>query len=154
MSDRDTIIGWLERVERRIRANRLFQELTLGLTLFLIFPLALKIWDLFSPLRGRTITIVIGLWVVSFTAYFVWRLLQKGTIGQAAASVDTKAGLHDELKTALWFIRNPRASDWVDAQIERAAKHTRALDPERLYPRSVPRTSYIAAAMILLFVAL
>ncbi|PYS18053.1 MAG: hypothetical protein DMG11_34000 [Acidobacteria bacterium] len=103
MSDKDTIIRWLERVERRIRANRLFQELTLGLTLFLTFPLALKIWDLFYPLRGRTITIVVGVWMVSFAAYFVWRLLQKETLGQAAASVDRRAGLHDEIKTALWF---------------------------------------------------
>jgi Ca-activated chloride channel family protein len=154
MSDRDTIINWLERVERRIRANKLFQELTLGLTLFLTFPLALKIWDLFSPLRGRTITIVIALWIAAFAGYLVWRLLQKGTLGQAAASVDRQAGLHDELKTALWFIRNPRPSEWIDAQIQRAARNTRALDPERLYPRSIPRTSYIAAAMILVFVAL
>ena len=154
MSDKDTIIRWLERVERRIRANRLFQELTLGLTLFLTFPLALKIWDLFYPLRGRTITIVVGVWMVSFAAYFVWRLLQKETLGQAAASVDRRAGLHDEIKTALWFIYNPRASEWVDAQLQRAARSTRALDPERLFPRSVPRTFYIAAAMILVFVAL
>jgi hypothetical protein len=154
MSDREIIIAWLKRVERRIRANRLFRELTFGTTLFLIFPLGLKAWDLFSPFRARTLSVLFTIWIVGFGAYLVWRLLQKGTLGQAAASVDTKAELHDQIKTALWFIDNPRSSEWVDAQIRRAARDAQTLSLDRLYPRNVPKTSYLAAAMILVFVAL
>src|SRR5256885_15926667 len=106
MSDKEIIIASLQRVERRIRANRLFNKLTLGAALFLSIPLLLKIWDLFVPLRGATISIIVGTWVLSFGAYVVWRVMQKGTLNQAAASIDKNADLHDELKTAFWFINN------------------------------------------------
>ena len=154
MSDREIITTWLKRVERRIRANRLFRELTFGSTLLLAFPLGLKVWDLFSPFRARTLTILFTLWAVGFGAHLVWQLLQKGTLGQAAASVDTTADLQDEIKTALWFIHHPRASEWVDAQIRRAAKDAQRLNLDRLYPRNIPKTIYLAIAMILVFVAL
>src|SRR5438874_1941070 len=88
MSDKEIIIASLQRVERRVRRNRLFNELTLGAVLFLAIPLLLKIWDLFDPLRGVTISIIVGTWVLLFTAFVVWRAVQKGTLNQAAASAD------------------------------------------------------------------
>jgi hypothetical protein len=154
MSDQDIIIASLKRVERRIRTNRLFNELTFGITLFLAFPIALKLWDLVSPIRGRTVAILAGLWGVLFIGYIVSRVLQKDTLSHAASSVDKNAGLHDEIKTAFWFINNPRPSAWVDTQIKRAASKAQAINVDGLYPRRIPRTSYIAAAMILIFVVL
>jgi hypothetical protein len=154
MSDKQIIIASLRRVERRIRANRLFTELTLGATFFLTIPLLLKLWDLVEPLRGVTIGIIGGIWVLLFGAFAVWRITQKGTLQEAAASADTRANLSDELKTAFWFIHNPRPSEWVDAQIRRAARNARNLNLDRLYPRQIPRTFYIAAGMIVLFVSL
>src|SRR5262245_61721893 len=108
MSDQEIILASLRRVDRRIRTNRLLHELTLGAALFLVIPLLLKIWDLFEPLRAVTIGIIVGIWVLLFSAYVVWRFLQRGTLGEAAASADKKADLQDELKTAFWFINNPR----------------------------------------------
>ena len=154
MSDKEIIIGSLQRVERRIRTNRLFNELTFGAILFLAIPLLLKIWDLAEPLRGVTVSIIVGIWVLLFTAFLVWRGVQKGTLKQAAVSVDKRADLHDELKTAFWFIHNPRPSEWIDEQIRRAAAKAKTLNLDVLYPRSIPKTSYIAAAMALLFVVL
>jgi hypothetical protein len=154
MSDKDIIINSLERVERRIRTNRLFNELTFGTALFLAFPIVVKLWDLVSPIRGRTIAILGGLWAAVFIGYVVSRFLQKGTLSQAAASVDKRAGLHDEIKTAFWFIHNPRPSDWVDTQIKRAARNAQSVDLDGLYPRQIPRVTYIAAALILLFIGL
>jgi hypothetical protein len=154
MSDKEIIIAALGRVERRIRRNRLFTELNLAAVLFLAIPVLLKIWDLFEPLRGGTISIIVGIWVLLFAAFVVWRITQKGTLHQAAASIDTRAGLRDELKTAFWFINNPRPSEWVDAQIRRAARDAQHLDLQHLYPRHVPRTSYIAAGMVVVFLIL
>src|SRR5712691_6540672 len=88
MSDKEIIIGSLRRVERRIRTNRLFNELTYGAALFLAIPVLLKIWDLFEPLRGVTVSIIVGIWVLLFTAFVAWRVIQKGTLNQAAASLD------------------------------------------------------------------
>jgi len=154
MSDNEIIIKSLERVERRIRTNRLFNELALGATFFLAFPLALKIWDLFDPLRAATITVIAGIWVLLFAAYVVWRGLRRGTLNQAAASIDKTAGLNDEIKTAFWFLNNPRQSEWVDLQIHRAASRAQALNLDKFFPRPVPRTSYIAAGLLLLFIGL
>ena len=154
MADREIIISSLKKVERRIRANRLFQELTFGLTLFLAFPVVLKIWDLFSPFRATSLLIIVAVWLISLTGYIGWRIGKKGTLDEAAASIDEKAGLHNEITTAFWFINHPRPSEWVDVQIQRAARTANRLDLDRLYPWNLPRTSYMAGAMILAFVGL
>jgi hypothetical protein len=62
--------------------------------------------------------------------------------------------LRDEIKTAFWFLNNPRSSVWVEQLIQRAAKSARHVDVQRAYPGMVPRTSYIAAVAVLLFGAL
>src|SRR5437870_4645419 len=108
MSDKEIIIKALERIERRIRANRLFNELALGATFFLAFPLAWKIWDLFDPFRASTIALVAGTWVLLFAGYVVWCSLRTTTANRAAASIDKVADLKDEIKTAVWFIHNPK----------------------------------------------
>ena len=154
MSDQEIIISSLKRVERRIRTNRLFRELAMGATVFLAAPVLLKIWDLVSPIPGRTLTVLAGLWVVVFAAYIIWQIRERSALSNVAASVDKSAKLQDEIKTAFWFINNPRPSAWVDAQIQRAARTAQSIDLERLYPRRIPHTSYIAAAMILAFVSL
>src|SRR5215813_25238 len=154
MSDKEIIIASLRRVERRIRYNRLFTELNLGVSLFLVIPLVLKLWDLFQPMRAVTIGFTVGIWVLLFLSFVIWRIVQKGTVEQAAASIDKQAQLQDELKTALWFINNPRSSEWINAQIHRAARNAQNLNLDYLYPRQIPRTFYIAAGMIVLFVSL
>jgi hypothetical protein len=154
MSDQEIIVRSLKRVEKRIRTNRLFAELTRGAIFFFTLPLLLKIWDLFDPLRGTTVSILVGIWVLLFGSYVLWRSFQKGTLGQAAASLDSNAGLRDELKTAFWFINNPRPSVWVDAQIRRAARTIQCVDLKEVVPLHVPKTSYIAVAIVLLFVVL
>lgn len=154
MSDKEIIVAALARIERRIRVNRLLTELTFGAIFFFAIPLLLKLWDLFDPFRGVTISIIIGIWVLLFGAYITWRALQKGTLNQAAVSADAKGDLHDELKTAFWFVNNPRPSDWVDAQMRRAARKAQGLKLEHLFPRQIPRAGYAALAMAGLFVVL
>src|SRR5438876_400688 len=154
MSDKEIIIKSLERVERRIQTNRLLNELALGATFFLAFPLALKVWDLFDPLRGATIAFIAGIWILLFAAYVVWRSLYRATLRQAAAVIDKAAGLNDEIKTAFWFIHNPRPSEWVDVQIHRASINAKRMNLDTFFPRRLPKTSYVAAGLLLLFTGL
>src|SRR5437016_182352 len=154
MSDKEIIIKSLERVERRIRTNRLLNELALGATFFLAFPLALKVWDLFDPLRGVTIAFIAGIWILLLAAYVVWRSLYRATLRQAAAVIDKAAGLNDEIKTAFWFIHNPRPSEWVDVQIHRASISAKRMNLDTFFPRRIPKTSYVAAGLLLLFAGL
>lgn len=154
MSDKDAIIRVLKKVEGRVRSNRLLHELALGAALFLVVPVSLKLWDLVSPLRAVTITVALVVWLAVFAGYVVSRALLKGTLDYAAISIDQTAGLHDEIKTAFWFIHHPFSSRWIDAQIARAARQAEALDLKALYPRTVPRVAYLAAGLVLTFVAL
>src|SRR5213593_1128160 len=154
MTDKEIIIKSLERVERRIRTNRLLNELALGATFFLAFPLALKFWDLFDPLRGATIAVIAGIWVLLFGAYVVWRSLRKATLRQAAAVVDKAAGRNDEIKTAVWFIHNPRPSQWVDLQIHRASLRAQRMNLDAFFPWRIPKASYVAVGLFLLFAGL
>src|SRR5262245_28162091 len=106
MSDREVILKLLRTVEWRIRANRLFHELTLGFSVALAALIVFKIWDLFFPLRGITVGIVAAVLVAAFAMFAVWRLRLRGTLEQAAALIDRKAGLRDEIRTAFWFLNN------------------------------------------------
>src|SRR5262249_30572257 len=82
MSDKEIIIASLRRVERRIRTNRVLTELTLGTAFFLAIPLLLKIWDLIAPMRGSTISIIGGVWVLLLAAFIIWRFIPKGNLQQ------------------------------------------------------------------------
>src|SRR5690242_8687455 len=122
MSDRDLIIGLLKRVERRKRANRIFRSVAAGVCISLLVPITFKLIDLFNPFRGRTVVFVLATWGVLSIAYFIWRLRGRETLEDVAARLDHQAELHDQIKTAYWFIRHPAESPWVDAQIRRAAR--------------------------------
>src|SRR6185295_10198037 len=90
----------------------------------------------------------------AFLGYAAIRTFNKGSLSQAAASVDEKANLYDAMTTASWFIHRQESSHWIDAQLEGTARNAANIDVPRLYPHAVPRTSYLAVAMLLLFVGL
>jgi hypothetical protein len=154
MSDKEIILQLLKKVEWRIRANRLLHELAFGLSIVLTFLIALKVWDLFSPLQGLTVTSLVVASLLLFAGFASWAIRRRGTLDQAAASIDRQAGLQNEIGTAFWFINHPRSSDWIDQQLQRAARNARNINLSRAYPNSFPRTSYVAVAAILLFVGL
>ncbi len=154
MSDKQVIIDSLQATERRIRVNLLIRDISYAFALSLLFPLSFKLWDLISPFRATTVVVVHALWLVGFLSYAAWRVTRKGTLAQAAAALDSKAALNDELKTAYWFINNPRPSEWVDAQIRKAAARAQRLEVPRLYPRSIPKTAYLAVAMFITTIGL
>jgi len=148
MSDAEIILHFLRNVEWRLRANRLLREITLGLSTVLFFLAVIQVWDFVSPVKATTTGLV------AFAVYVALLLRKKGTLDQAAVSIDQRLRLNDEMKTALWFIRNPRTSRWVDTLIQRAARNAGKIDVRRAYPMVIPRTSYAVIAMILVFVGL
>src|ERR1043166_2293761 len=131
MSDREIIIKSLEKAERRVRTNRLFRDLTIAFSWFLLFPVAFKIWDLLSPFRATTVSVVLLVWFSSFVLYILWRTIRSGNLDETAAQLDKKVGLSDELRTAYWFIKHPRASDWIELQIRRASAKISQLSIDR-----------------------
>src|SRR5215468_7782528 len=144
MSDKDAIIGLLESAERRVRANRFLHNALVVLGVALVAPVAFKLTDLIWPLRGRTVTGFFILWAVTTLIALLWRARGRDTLERTAAHIDRAIDAHDELKTAYWFIRNPRPSGWVEAQLQRAAANARKIRLETICPRSMPRASYAA----------
>src|SRR5438132_10457331 len=109
MSDKEFIIRSLEKVDRRIRTNRLLRELPFGLSVLLVIPVLFKVLDLFRPFRGLTVAGVLTVWLMATAAYVVWRISKKTTLSHAAAALDHKGLMHDQIKSAYWFMTNPNA---------------------------------------------
>ena len=154
MTDKDLILQFLEKVRRRVRRNSRAREIAKVLALSMIVPVIFKILDFFFLFRGRTVTAFFVLWLAATLVWVFSRFKATGPIAEVAASVDHKAGLNDQLKTAYWFIKNPRQSEWVDLQINGAAKQAGKLRLDNLYPRIFPRTSFMAAGLLFVLVAL
>src|SRR5215471_5512430 len=114
MSEKEVIIRLLEKVERRIRGNRIFGETAAGLSLALLAPVGFKLADLIHPFRGLTVAVFFALWAAATVVWVAWKIRGRETLENVAANLDQRAGAHDEIKTAYWFIRNPKASEWVD----------------------------------------
>jgi hypothetical protein len=151
MSDSELIIRLLKAAEKRMRSNRRLHEIASGLAVALLVPVLFKILDFFISFRLSTVSIFFIIWA-SITA--IWLALRTRGLGeslqQTAASLDSRSSGHDQLKTAYWFIRNPKESDWVELQIKRAASSARAIAVNSLYPRNLPRASYVAIGLVLL----
>jgi hypothetical protein len=154
MSDKDLIIKFLENAEKRARSNKRFNEIATTLAVAFIIPVTFKLLDLIFLFRGRTVTGFFAVWFVATVAWIALRMSGKNPLTLIAANVDRKARLNDQLKTAYWFIRNPRDSEWVDAQIQRTAQETGKIRIDSLYPRILPRASILAAGLLLLLVGL
>src|SRR5688500_7245953 len=154
MSDREVIIRLLERAEQRNRTNRHLRQIAAILCLSLLIPVGFKALDLIFHLRARTVFTVLALWAAGTLALIVWRARGRHPLSQVAANIDRKARLQDQLKTAYWFIGNPRSSEWVDVQIHRTAQRVQNLDVANLYPRRLPRSLSIAAGLLAVLVGL
>ena len=149
-ADRERVVRTLQHVERKLRTDRLTRELLAGFTVSLSVPLGLTVWYRFSPLTSAAVLAVVGGWLVALAAYAGWKLAQRGTLSAAAAAVDRKADLYDELTTAYWFHRQSETSGWIELQSQRAARTADGLSVDRLYPWMLPHTSRVTVALVAL----
>jgi ribosome-binding protein aMBF1 (putative translation factor) len=151
MSDSELIIRLLKAAEKRVRGNRVLQQVASGLALALLLPVVFKIVDFFVGFRLATVAIFFVVWGAATAIWLFWRTRGLGESLQGiAASLDNRASGHDQLKTAYWFIRNPKDSEWVHVQIRRAAASAQSIAVNTLYPRQLPRASYLAIGLVLL----
>src|SRR6188474_2725197 len=139
MSDRELIINFLEKAAKRARFNKRFNDIAIALAIAFVVPVLFKLLDLLFLFRGRTVVTFLSLWAVATVVWIVTRLRGKSSLSQVAGSIDSKEHLHDQLKTAYWFIQNPRHSEWVDAQIHHTAKAAGKLRLDSIFPRRFPR---------------
>src|SRR5262245_16059354 len=109
MSDSERIIRLLKAVERRTWGNRMLHEIASTFAVALLFPVSFKLIDLFVSFRAVTVSIFFIVWVLGTVVAIVLRTRGLGQpLQRVAANIDTKSSGHDQLKTAYWFIRNPK----------------------------------------------
>lgn len=149
MRDHEVILSLLGRVARRLWADRALQEIGFGLSLVLFSLLAYR---LVQPALGATpggtvaaagFSVVLG----AGLACVLRRAARRTTLAQAAAAVDARARLKDEVKTAYWLCAQGEASPFAQLQIARAARTVARLDARRLAPARAPRSWWTAGLL-------
>lgn len=162
MSDREAILRALREIQRRFRLNRTLHQsaILLGMA-----ALGALLWRLLHVFGGRapaaSALVVLAsllLWALGAALLLRSRLQVRFSLSAAAAAADQRAGLKDEVQTAVWFIERDgwdldrlAVSPWVGAQITRAAGSVRGLDLAALLPiRLAPRALAGGVAALLL----
>ncbi|MEO8630514.1 MAG: hypothetical protein ABI612_20815 [Betaproteobacteria bacterium] len=158
MSNQEIILHALGRVRRRLLMHRAVYD---GCVLIGLIAVGLLLWRVLVLLgsEGPALTALAILIAFLLGAAGVFLLVRnrfatRATLTRAAFEADQRAGLKDELKTAYWFIQHPNASAWTAAQIARAASSARALDPARLLPIRLRRSTLAAGAVSVALLAI
>jgi len=151
------IASALSRVERRLRLNWI---LSAGALLAWLAILVLIVWRALRwfgdvlPAASALVTLIGILAGLGVLALLVAKLAVRWSApARAAAEADRRGGLKDELTSAYWFLQESPGSEWVSAQLERAARTARGLEPARLVPLRVPGAVVGGFAVSLIFLA-
>lgn len=156
MKDREIIFGVLHGIGRRLWVGRALQEVFFGLCVLLFFLIAFRMAGAVQPsgipATGMPAWLPAGAAIGAFVAYLVWRISQRVTLSQAAAQADARAALHDELKSAYWFLSHSEQSPFIETQVARAAATAGRLDPRAIVPGRPPRSLWAAAGLGIAFV--
>ena len=147
MSERDIVFRWLACAARRIRLNERLEDGTRMCISLLALAIGYRAMGALigvPPVMGA----LLPLFLVAAAAavvYFVWRLIGRDLLlppdrAGAAAEADARAGLHNELSSALWFAGGNASDDFVRLHLARAAKTIQRLELSRLFPPLVPRS--------------
>ena len=156
MSERDTLLNWLDRAAARVRYGLWLRDsATLVCALLALAALhqglraAIGAPEVLAALAPFFLFAVVGA-----VALFALRLWRRPTLEQAARAADTRAGLSDELRSALWFAQRSGDGPLVELLVARASRTVRALDARRLFPLAIPRGLVATLTLALLAVAL
>lgn len=155
MKDRETIAALLHGIGRRLWVRRALQEVLAAACVLLFFLIALRMAGAMHPhgipAAGIFARLAAAAAVFAFLGYVAWRVSHKVSLGQAAAQADARAGLHDELKSAWWFVSHDETSPFIEAQVARAASTARGLDARAIVPGRVPGALYATIALAAAF---
>jgi exonuclease VII small subunit len=145
------IASALSRIERRLRLNRTVYQGMLVAGLALLVPLTVRVLRWLGDGRPVETALLLLFAVLAAVALLCLvlasALRQRSTLARAAAEADARAQLKDELTSAYWFMQALPGSDWVGAQLERAARTAHALEPARLIPLRLPAPALGALAL-------
>jgi len=148
LADRNVIVAIVSRTARRLKIRWILSDLATTGQLVLAAALVVELGAIVAPAaRG------LGLWIAGagLAAVALARAVRVARAvpdDRAAAELDRSAGLHDEVRTAHWFLGRGESSGWVDLVVQRASASAAVLDVRRLVPVGAPRRQAAVAAML------
>jgi hypothetical protein len=163
MSDREVILQALAEVQRRFRLNRVLHQLAILLEMaalgVLLWRLLHVLGDRAAPATALAALVAVLVWIGCGALLLRSFLGRRFDLGRAAARIDGRAALRDEVQTAAWFISDggrQRAAQapWVDAQLTRAAATVARLDIPALLPIRFERLTVAGGIGIVFLLAL
>ena len=146
-SGRSVINGLLKKVDRQFRLNQIFDHLSVAVCFVVATLVTIKILGMLVNIWAPSTLIVVATSAVLSAVFLIGTQYGARQLGRAAAIADTAGRLHDELKSAYWFMRQDHRTVWAEAQVHRATQTARGLQAKRLVPTIVPRRVWIAAVL-------
>lgn len=149
------MIRWLDLAARRIRWNERLEDGTRLSICLLVLVIVYQLLDAalgMTPVLSALMPLLLLAAALVF-GWFGWRLIGRDCLlppdrAGAAAVVDARAGLHNELASALWFSGGSPQGDLVRFHMARAALTTGRLELSRLLPVEKPRSLSFVLALI------
>lgn len=151
MSEGNLLLRWLARAAGRRRLNERLQD-AVWLVITLL-ALAIVYQTLYAGLNfTRSSDVMLPLFIAAGAAaiaYFGWRMASGPILTQAASRADTRAGLNDELRSALWFAPLETEDGFIRAHLDHATRTVQRLDVRQLFPFVMPRNVPVAIVLAL-----
>ncbi|MBI1875988.1 MAG: hypothetical protein HYS05_19155, partial [Acidobacteria bacterium] len=148
MTDREIIVALVTAVDRRLRRQEQARLLTRAFVWSLVVPFALTVAPLVAPVPAWLIVTALSTWIALLGSSAVWVWSRRRSLAQAAAEVDRRAALNNELTSALWFVEQHASSPWIDYHVGRAAGRAGRIDAEALLPWQWPEDVRTAGALV------
>ena len=130
-----------------MRLNSILDHLSIAACLLLATLVMVKIIGMLVPISAPSPLVMVVVAVVAYLAFLIWSQINARQLGIAAGVADQRGDLHDELKSAYWFMRQDYHTGWTEAQVERAAQTARGLELKKLVPTVLPQRLWGALAL-------
>jgi len=144
-TDQNRILGFLARVDRRLRVNEALEGLSVGLWALsglLLVSWLFGIWE--SPAPRAALLLIYG---VALAGFIAWSFTRRQGLRAPAGVADARSDSKDALKSSLDFIGLPERTRWMDFQIHRTADLAQVLSPKEIAPTVLPRPLYYATGV-------
>jgi hypothetical protein len=149
--EREAIGRALTRIERRLRLNHAVYAASLiaGLAVLALLTWRALRWIGDSAPVAVALVTVPAIVCATGLMFLLLRFLLTREAGpaRAAGEADTRAALKNELASAYWFLHAGARSEWIAAQLRRAAQTASGLEAAQLIPLRLPLTSGAALAV-------
>jgi hypothetical protein len=144
-TDQNRILGFLARVDRRIRLHEAFDALTTGLwalSALLVLSKLFGVWE--NPAARAGVLLIYG---VALAGFVFFRGLRRKGLTRPAGVADDRSDSKDALKSSLDFIGLPARTPWMEFQIHRTAGLAAGLSPAEIAPAAPSKSLYYSSSV-------